>query len=200
MWITMRQRFLAYFWDYRFLTGLFLINIIGSLYGYYWYREQLASTNTFLLLFVPDSPLSTTLFAFAIFLKIRKKDIVILPLLASAFLVKYGLWAVAINLHLLFIGEGFTWINFMLAASHFGMAVEGVIYYPFRGITFWEISLVSAILIFQDFMDYVIGLHPYLFRPVQYAFALHAALILTGLVIGFIWGQYHLLRTRVSNM
>lgn len=194
MLLTMKKRFLTYFFDYRFLICLLIINIIGSLYGYYWYREQLAATKTFLLLFVPDSPLSTTLFAVAIFLKIRKKNINLLPLLASAFLVKYGLWAVAINLHLLFIGEAFTWINFMLAASHFGMAVEGVIYYPFRGIAFWEILLVTTILAFQDFMDYVIGLHPYLFNFKQYDFALHIALLLSGLIIGFIWYHNYLLK------
>jgi len=196
MWLMIKKRVSTYFFDCRFLTCLLIINIIGSFYGYYWYREQLASTKTLLLIFVPDSPLSTTLFAFAVFFLMRKKSIKILPLLASAFLVKYGLWAVAINLHLLFIGEGFTWINFMLASSHFGMAVEGVIYYPFKGITFWEAFLVTVILVFQDFMDYVIGLHPYLFNPIQYDFALHAALLLSGLIVGFIWYHNHLIRKK----
>lgn len=140
MKITTGHGILTFFWDFRFLTGLFLINIIGSLYGYYWYWDQLSSTNKLLLPFVPDSPLSTTLFAIVLLLKIKKKHVAFLPLLASAFLIKYGLWAVAVNLHLIFIGEGFTWINLMLASSHFGMAIQGVIYYPFSGITFWAIS------------------------------------------------------------
>lgn len=200
MWLTIRKEILRCFFDHRFLIVLLIINTVGSLYGYYWYREQLASTEPLFLLFVPDSPLSTTLFSVALFYKIKEKKMVLLPLLASAFLVKYGLWAVAINLHLLAIGEGFTWINIMLASSHFAMAVEGVIYYPFRGITFWEVFIVTGILIFQDFMDYVIGFHPYLFNPIQYEFALQTALVLTGVIVGFIWYHKYLLGERKLNI
>ncbi|MGI6685742.1 MAG: DUF1405 domain-containing protein [Bacillota bacterium] len=189
---TMRKQFTAFFLDRRVLIGLLFINIIGSLYGYYWYRGQLASTNKLLLLFVPDSPLSTTLFSFVLFLHLTRKQITVLSLLASTFLVKYGLWAVAVNLHLLFLGEGFTWVNLMLALSHLGMAAEGMIYYPYKGISFREVLFVTGILAFQDFMDYVIGLHPYLFSTAQYTFALHTALILTGIILGFIWYHYRL--------
>jgi uncharacterized membrane protein YpjA len=190
MKMSIRQKFKIFFWDDRFLAGLLVINILGSLYGYYWYRGQLAATGILLLPFVPDSPLSTTLFAFVLVFMLIRKKITILPLLASAFLVKYGLWAVAINLHLLFLGEGFTWVNLMLALSHLGMAVEGVIYYPFQGVTCREVLFVTGVLAFQDFMDYVIGTHPYLFSDAQYFFALHTALMLSGVVIGFIWYRH----------
>ena len=67
--------------------------------------------------FVPDSPLSTTLFSLVLVLYLLGKKSSLLSLLAGAFLVKYGLWAVAVNLHLLVLGESFTWINLMLVSS-----------------------------------------------------------------------------------
>ena len=172
-----KQEIWRFLWDKRFLSVLLLINILGSFYGYYWYRGQLAATNVLLWPFVPDSPLSTTLFSLVLVLYLLGKKSSLLSLLAGAFLVKYGLWAVAVNLHLLVLGESFTWINLMLALSHFGMVAEGVIYYPFNGTSFKEIISVSGIIVFQDFMDYVIGLHPYLFNMAQYTFALHTALV-----------------------
>lgn len=198
--ISIWQRDMGYLWNKSFLKILLIINIIGSLYGYYWYRGQLLSTDVLFLIFVPDSPLSTTLFSLVIYCKIKEKTLKILPLLSSAFLAKYGLWAVLINFHLLFIGESFTWINLMLALSHLGMAVEGVIYYPYRSVTLTETCSVSAVLIFWDFMDYAIGLHPYLFSILQYDFALHAALILTGLIIGFLWYHFILSGTKLIKI
>jgi len=167
------------------MACLMVVNILGSVYGYYWYRNQLAATDLLFWPVVPDSPLSTTLFALVLFFSLMKKKVVILPLLAVAFLIKYGLWAVVINLHLLFLGEGFTWINLMLAMSHFGMAVEAVLYYPGQNTSLQEALPVAAILIFEDFMDYVVGLHPYLFSEAQYPVALFTALLLTGIIIGF---------------
>ena len=72
----------------------------------------------------------------------------LLSLLAGAF---SEVWIVgsAVNLHLLVLGESFTWINLMLALSHFGMVAEGVIYYPFNGTSFKEIISVSGIIVFR---------------------------------------------------
>ena len=182
---AMLDKIHTWLWDSRFMACLMVVNILGSVYGYYWYRNQLAATDLLFWPVVPDSPLSTTLFALVLFFSLMKKKVVILPLLAVAFLIKYGLWAVVINLHLLFLGEGFTWINLMLAMSHFGMAVEAVLYYPGQNTSLQEALPVAAILIFEDFMDYVVGLHPYLFSEAQYPVALFTALLLTGIIIGF---------------
>ncbi|MCR6545165.1 DUF1405 domain-containing protein [Dehalobacterium formicoaceticum] len=182
----------------RFLTGLFVVNVIGSIYGYYWYWGQLSSTPKYFWIFVPDSPLSTTLFAIVLLSVFLGRKLRLLPFLASAFLIKYGFWAVLINLQLLWIGESFTLMNLMLALSHLGMALEGIIYYPGQRIAFGEAASLTVILLFQDFMDYGLGLHPYLFNTAQYVFAQNGALMLTGLLIGFIWYHYFFPITKKS--
>ncbi|MDK2820448.1 MAG: hypothetical protein PWP31_413 [Clostridia bacterium] len=50
------------------------INIIGTIYGYYWYKEQLINTPLIWCFFTPDSPLSTTLFALALIFTLKSGE------------------------------------------------------------------------------------------------------------------------------
>jgi uncharacterized membrane protein YpjA len=79
-----KQEIWRFLWDKRFLSVLLLINILGSFYGYYWYRGQLAATNVLLWPFVPDSPLSTTLFSLVLVLYLLGKKSSLLSLLAGS--------------------------------------------------------------------------------------------------------------------
>ena len=45
-----------------FLWLLLIVNIFGTIYGYYWYGWQLAETPTIFLPFVPDSPTASLFF------------------------------------------------------------------------------------------------------------------------------------------
>lgn len=167
----------------RILLILFFINILGSVYGYYWYWSQLNSTEYIYWLFVPDSPLSTTLLAMSLFLFLRYQNIPYLPLVACASVIKYGIWAVVINADLLVAGEEFTIINLMLMLSHFGMAVEGVVY--LRHLIFKKKDIYIAAMWFgmQDVMDYVFRLHPYLFSERQIVLAQYTAVTLTIVIL-----------------
>ena len=88
-----------------FLWGLFLINLFGSIYGFYWYGQQLSETPGILKLFVPDSPTASLLFTLALFMTLIKKPKPFLILMACGWLIKYGLWAAIINTHYYIIGQ-----------------------------------------------------------------------------------------------
>lgn len=45
-----------------FMTLLLIINIVGTIYGYYWYGWQLKETPAIFLPFVPDSPTASLFF------------------------------------------------------------------------------------------------------------------------------------------
>ena len=49
-----------------FLWILFTVNLLGTIYGYYWYKGQLEITPVAFLAFVPDSPTASLFFCFAI--------------------------------------------------------------------------------------------------------------------------------------
>lgn len=169
-----------------FLITLLVVNVFGSIYGYYWYGDQLASTPVLWWLFVPDSPLSTSLFSVSLVFFLFHKTLKFVPLLALGSLIKYGLWAVVINMDLLVAGEGFSWLNLMLSLSHLGMAGEGIIFLRQIKFSVEEIFLLSVWFICQDYVDYVIGLHPFLFSDRQLSLAQGMAVILSVLIIALV--------------
>jgi uncharacterized membrane protein YpjA len=141
----------------------FLSNLIGSIYGFYWYKEQLASTPIYFWLFVPDSPLSSSLFTFVLALWLwRKKVSPLLVLIAFVCCLKYGIWCVVV-LGIYGVRDGgMVAENWMLVASHAAMAAEVLIYsflFKFQSKYLW---LGATWLLVNDFMDYVYGVHPYL--------------------------------------
>ena len=80
-----------------FLGLLLIINIVGTAYGYYWYKTQLAETPTRFLLFVPDSPTASLFFVFVLIAFLWKKNWRLMEALALVTLFKYGIWAVVMN-------------------------------------------------------------------------------------------------------
>ncbi|MFZ5753112.1 MAG: DUF1405 domain-containing protein [Bacillota bacterium] len=150
-----------------FMKTLIVINLLGSVYGYYWYREQLANTPFIYWIFTPDSPLSTTLLALTLLLFIYGKRVPYLSYLACTTTIKYGLWAVFVNSHYWYISGQWHWEEVMLWASHLGMAIEGFLYllYLLPGCKVW--GVISLWLIFNDYVDYVWKLHPYLYLEEQ---------------------------------
>ena len=114
-----------------FLFLLLLINIAGTIYGYYWYGWQLAETPAIFLPFVPDSPTASLFFVFVIIAFLVKKKWPLAEALAIVTLFKYGIWAVVMNLLVYFVQGELDFTGFMLMASHFAMAVQGLLYAPF---------------------------------------------------------------------
>ena len=165
------------------LSAWFLITLIlltlGSIYGYYWYRHQLASTPIFLWFFVPDSPLSTTLTAVALFLILIDKRNSLFEWIAFTAVIKYGVWAVIIISHFGLTGGVIQPEIWMLWFSHLGMAVEGTIF--LRQVKVARREIVTGLLwmLFNDLLDYGLGIYPYLYASYQWLIALIAALSLS---------------------
>ena len=112
-----------------FLSLLLIINVFGTVYGYYWYKGQLSITEPIFYIFVPDSPTASLFFCFAVLGWLLGKNFKLMEVLALVTLIKYGLWAVVMNL-LTVVETGYlSWEGWMLVASHFLMAVQAVLYY-----------------------------------------------------------------------
>lgn len=85
------------------------INFLGTVYGYYWYLPQLLETPARFLIFVPDSPTATFFFLFVLLAFLMKRNAPLLEALALVTLVKYGLWAVAMNFLVLAVTGDLPW-------------------------------------------------------------------------------------------
>lgn len=170
---------------------LLLVNLFGTVYGYWWYREQLAATPLGAWPVVPDSPTATALFALFLAAVLRGREIP--PLAAFAFLtsVKYGLWTPAVMAHYWLTAGQATFESIHLSLSHLGMALEAFIYmraFPPRRAS---VLVAGAWLGLNDFADYALGFHPFLpvAGPAAEAFAAGAAALASLLAVLAAWRE-----------
>lgn len=163
-----------------FIKILVVINFIGTLWGFWWYHLQLATTPVYWWFFVPDSPLSSGLFTIAlilILLDIRKPWF---HLLACFLSIKYGLWAVAMILDFWNHGGTVQVTEIMLVFSHLAMAIEAVIYLTLS----WpdKFSWIPFVIYtwLNDGADYIFSMHPYFFYDGQETFGMQGVLLLSS--------------------
>lgn len=171
-------------WQQRFTIPLVIINVLGSLYGYYWYHEQLAGTSFHLWLFVSDSPLSSTLFALALLIRGNSPLRRLFQVIAFTAAIKYGIWAIVIITHYWALHGNIEFTEIMLWASHLGLAAEGFIFLKTLRVERIIGYITGMWMLLNDILDYLYGLHPYLFAPGQEPAALTTALILTVFITG----------------
>ncbi|MFT0800484.1 DUF1405 domain-containing protein [Bacillus swezeyi] len=150
------------------LVLLLTINFFGTVYGYYWYLPQLMDTPAKFLIFVPDSPTATLFFLFVLIGLLFKRNASLFEALALVTLVKYGLWAVVMNILVLVTTGSLHWTGYMLIASHFAMAVQGVLYAPYYRFKGWHLALAAVWTLHNDIIDYVFGMMPNYSMLTQY--------------------------------
>jgi uncharacterized membrane protein YpjA len=170
------------------LIALILINFGGSLYGFYWYRVQLAATPYRFWLFVPDCPLATLLFTVALILICLGREVVPFTVLTLFGLVKYGFWTVFVLGLYWGTGGRLVFTDFALFVSHLWMVAEALVFIPSTIRQIGHAGIAFAWFLLNDYMDYGLGLYPTLpkpeFLPLIRAVSLLSTLLLT---IGFRW-------------
>jgi uncharacterized membrane protein YpjA len=146
-----------------FLWILIVINLFGSIYGFFWYENQLASTSpAWLRWFVPDSPTGSLLFTFFLIALLMGRSLPYLEAFAAVTNFKYGVWAVVMIFTGWVMGEDPHPTDYMLMFSHAGMAAESLLYYRFYSIKFRHIVMVAIWTIGNDLIDYSWDIHPWL--------------------------------------
>ncbi|RKD26040.1 hypothetical protein BEP19_01985 [Ammoniphilus oxalaticus] len=146
-----------------FLGSLIVVNFLGTIYGFYWYKNQLAQTEPALLrVFVPDSPAASGLFTLFLIALWLGRSFPSLEAFAAVTNLKYGVWAVAVIIWGWALGGERQWTDYMLIFSHGGMAFESLLYARFYTIRFIHLLPVAIWLVWNDAMDYLVGLHPWL--------------------------------------
>ncbi len=153
-------------WIYFFLTNrmilwlLLVINVLGTIYAYYWYRYQLAETPQIFLLFVPDSPTACLFFVFVLVAFILGRNWPLFEALAMVTLFKYGIWAVVMNYLVLVVSGELDMIGYMLMLSHGAMALQGLLYAPFYRFKVWHLVVTGIWTLHNDVIDYVFKMLP----------------------------------------
>lgn len=143
-----------------FLFTLLIVNAFGTIYGYLWYGVQLRETPARFLIFVPDSPTASLFFVFVLIAFLMGKNWPLVEALALVTLIKYGIWAVVMNLLVLIVTSELSWQGYMLIASHGAMALQGVLYSPCYRIKPWHLAAVAVWTLHNDIIDYLFGMMP----------------------------------------
>jgi len=151
-----------------FLWILLIVNILGTIGGYIWYGGQLSITEPIFYIFVPDSPTATLFFSIALIGWIFDKNWRLIEALALITLVKYGLWAVVMNILALLEMGSIGYLGWMLVISHFAMAVQAILYIPMYDIKITHVGIAAIWTLHNDVIDYVFGQMPIYSMLAQY--------------------------------
>ncbi|MET3682325.1 putative membrane protein YpjA [Alkalibacillus flavidus] len=146
--------------DRTFLMLLFIINFLGTIYGYYWYRLQFEVTPPIFLAFVPDSPTASLFFVIVLAGFLIGRHFSYIEALAMVTLFKYGTWAVVMNILTFFNGQPVSFMALMLIVSHGAMAIQALLYAPFYKIEWRHLVVASIWTLHNDIIDYVYGQMP----------------------------------------
>ena len=178
------------------LALVIIINTIGSLFGLYFYWDQLMMTPWYYWLFVPDCPLYSFFIVFALIFIARGKKFDTFNVITTVGLAMYGAWTM---FTLIFFREVFfapenALMSAGLWTSHLGLALESVLLLPYirkAGAVSWLIA--GAWFFVQDFFDY--------FVPFYYAghvMRLHPLAIMEYYTLGM--ASYGYLLTKLDTM
>ena len=142
------------------LIFLLVCNALGTIYGYIWYGTQLFVTPWYFIPFVPDSPTATLFLCIAIIALLFKKNLPIIECLAFVTLIKYGVWAVLMNIILMFVNHEISVMSCMLILSHGIMALQAFIFYPRFKVTLVAFIVTMVWVFHNDLIDYVFMQYP----------------------------------------
>jgi len=172
---------ISFFWSRTFLMNrnmlwlLFIVNLLGTIYGYIWYDDQLIDTYynypSWLLVFVPDSPTASLFFTLSLLYMLfppaklsafGNGARLVIEALAVVCSIKYGIWAVAMIVGGAWQGDVLVWQDYMLIVSHLGMALEAMLYLRFMKTGIAALTAALGWLLLNDTLDYSYGIYPYL--------------------------------------
>ncbi len=180
--------------DRRWWWALLVINLLGSLYGFYWYWPQLSQTPPSRWFIVPDSPGATFLFSIWLAFRLagadwRSPGMQVLGAVAFVSNMKYGLWTATVLPQAGFkYGWEFEFVH--LTLSHLGMWVQGLLFARHYPPGPAPAALALAWMVVQDAVDYRLWMtHPTLPYQAEFGFARGVAMALSLLWGLFLLGQ-----------
>ena len=144
-----------------FMWLLFIVNLLGTIYGYYWYEVTVVHNRTKISIYLYRIVQLQVYFSQLHYLAwLLKKNWKLIEALALITLVKYGLWAVVMNIWT-YVETGLYWLDGVdVVASHFAMAVQAILYIPFYRFTWIHIVIAAIWTLHNDVIDYVFDQMP----------------------------------------
>lgn len=179
--------------DRRFVIPLIVINLLAVVYGFYWYKDQLATSPVLAWIIIADSPLSCLYLAVAQIAFLRGKRAPLFEGLGYLGMMVYGLWTTFVLALYGVLGGSLLLIDWLLILGHVGMFLEGLFFLIGRGTKYWAVGVATGWFLFDHWLDYTRGFYPAFPNPERLVFVRNVTvvgtLLLAGLMIVVIAGQ-----------
>ncbi|MEF8839551.1 MAG: DUF1405 domain-containing protein [Haloarculaceae archaeon] len=133
-----------------------LTNLIGTAFGFWYYRFQFELTDPVMWIFVPDSPMATLFIALS--LAAWRLDLPWsfdwLHVLAFFGCIKLGLWTPYVQLALQSPEGIANWLYVFLILSHFAMALEAFLLHRYAAFSVGAVAFATIWYGLNDVLDY----------------------------------------------
>lgn len=140
--------------DRRWLIFLIAVNLAATVYGFFWYRDQLAQSPFPAWIIIADSPLSCLYLAVAQIAFLRGRRAALFEGLGYLGMMVYGLWSTFVLLLYAALGGRLLLIDWLLIIGHVGMFLEGLFFLFGRGTELWAVGVATAWFLFDHWLDY----------------------------------------------
>ena len=130
------------------------VNLAGTVFGFWYYRFQFATTPAVAWPVVPDSPVATLFIALSLAAWRLDLDVPWLHALAFFGCIKLGLWTPYVQLFVNGQGSVPTWLYQFLVWSHLAMALEAFLIHRYADFPVRAVAVAVAWYGFNDVVDY----------------------------------------------
>jgi uncharacterized membrane protein YpjA len=143
---------------YRFVWPIVVINLLGTAFGFWYYRFQFQRVPAEMWLFVPDSPGATLLIALALAAWAVGRHSDVLATLAFFGNIKLGLWTpyVLVVFFPAFYANAGPALYAFLFVSHLGMVVQAFVLYRITTFPLRAVGVATAWYTVDLLMDYFV--------------------------------------------
>ena len=145
---------------FRLLWLVVAINLAGTAFGFWFYRAQLSATPLVMWPIVPVSPLATLYLALSLIAWRRGytgRVAQLIHVLAVMGCLKYGLWAVFVQLFI----EGPSHVPFVLWQfliwSHVGMVAQAFLVQRYAQFPLWAVVTATGWFVLNDILDFFVS-------------------------------------------
>ena len=145
---------------FRFAWVIVAINLVGTAFGFWYYRFQFQALSTEMWIFIPDSPGATLLIAVALGAWALDRSSDTLAALAFFGNVKLGLWTpyVLVVFFPQFLANSGPALYAFLLVSHLGMVVQAFVLHRITDFPLHAVGVAAAWYTVDLLMDYFVPL------------------------------------------
>lgn len=138
----------------RLALPIAFVNLLGTAFGFWYYRFQLFDAPLAAWPLIPDSPLATLFIGLSLIAWRLDWDVEWLHVLAFFGCLKLGLWTPYVQLFLNGPAGLASWLYVFLIVSHLAMAVEAFVIHRYASFPVGAILLATGWYAFNDLVDY----------------------------------------------